>query len=389
MAYTFQPPGSGNLPPPPSQGGLGGTLRPPPDNTQSVEQKSLGGGNNPQQVQNFMKALQGVGAGHNNTFQNAPANNPQQTQAAPLFQGVNPGNGSGANVSGYYNPGTGAQQQSPTNNYNPGGQITKVQGTDADGTGVTYGGGVTTSQPTQPPQRQPYIPPPSNPNPPVGSGGSLQPPPPPPQGGSGNSGGSGGLLPGLPAPPVQGPLLPPVPTQGPLLPPPPTQGSLFPTDGSQGSSQGGSTNPFQGYNQSQGNGQSGASNPFQGQVQDPNQLGVGQQQGNLGSGVLVSDENAKTNIESAPTRDLQSFLDNLGAHKYDYKDKADGDKEGYVSPMAQELEKSKLGATMVETRPDGKKQVNYGRGFGIITAAQSLLHDRLTQIEKSLKIKGK
>ena len=56
--------------------------------------------------------------------------------------------------------------------------------------------------------------------------------------------------------------------------------------------------------------------------------------------------------------------------------------------MAQDLEKSKLGKTMVETRPDGLKQVNYGRGFGIITAAQALMHQRLSHIEKALKIKG-
>jgi hypothetical protein len=105
---------------------------------------------------------------------------------------------------------------------------------------------------------------------------------------------------------------------------------------------------------------------------------------------VVSDEKAKTNI-SDPSDDssLRKFLDNLTANKYDYKDKADGDKQGYVSPMAQDLEKSELGKTMVDTQPDGKKVVNYGRGFGIITAAQSLLHDRMSTIEKSLKLTKK
>lgn len=106
----------------------------------------------------------------------------------------------------------------------------------------------------------------------------------------------------------------------------------------------------------------------------------------VGTAITVSDEEAKKEVEQAEDP-LHEFLSNLTANSYEYKDKADGEGR-FVSPMAQDFEKSKLGSTMVEERPDGVKQVNYGRGLGIITAAQAMMHQRLSQIEYKLKIKG-
>jgi hypothetical protein len=313
------PPGSQINPIQPQQSGYGqhpqGLPPPPP---QSVEQQALGGGSNPQQVSNFMKALQGVGAGSNNTFQNAPANNPVQQSAQPLYNN-NATNGPQNNqTQGYYNPQTSAMQA----NGNPNPQLGQI-------------------------------------NPGNIVNGQAQ---------------NGSALPSIGA-------------QVNNINQHTMNGDVFKTF-DQGGANGGVRMPNQTLtsNQIANFGQGGTN----GGVRMPNQT-LNNQIQNPQSPInqsLVSDENAKTDIESGK-KDLTSFLSNLGAHKYDYKDKEDGEAKGYVSPMAQELEKSKLGKTMVETRPDGKKQVNYGRGFGIITAAQSLLHDRLTQIEKSLKIKGK
>lgn len=93
---------------------------------------------------------------------------------------------------------------------------------------------------------------------------------------------------------------------------------------------------------------------------------------------LMSDENTKTNIEPAAEK-LYSFLDTIGAHEYDYKNKDHGDKR-YVSPMAQELEKTELGKGMVIDTPNGK-MVHYGRGLGVILSAQKSLHERLKALE--------
>lgn len=99
---------------------------------------------------------------------------------------------------------------------------------------------------------------------------------------------------------------------------------------------------------------------------------------------MTSDEDKKKNIESG-NGEINKFLDALGAHSYEYKDDMKDNPLGgegeFVSPMAQELEKSKLGKSMVKDTPDGKV-VDYGKGFGAILAAQAMLNDRLKKLEK-------
>lgn len=101
--------------------------------------------------------------------------------------------------------------------------------------------------------------------------------------------------------------------------------------------------------------------------------------GQVGAAAAMSDENEKKNKKSAKA-DMSGFLDALGAHKYEYKDKANGAGE-YYSPMAQELEKHPVGESMVVDTPEGK-MVDYGRGFGAILAAQATLNERLKRLEK-------
>ncbi len=86
----------------------------------------------------------------------------------------------------------------------------------------------------------------------------------------------------------------------------------------------------------------------------------------------------------------KSFLDALQAYSYEYKNDYKDDKLGgegrFLSVMAQDLEKAgPIGKSMVEVAPEGHKQVNYGKGFGAILAAQAHLNQRLSELEKKKK----
>lgn len=101
----------------------------------------------------------------------------------------------------------------------------------------------------------------------------------------------------------------------------------------------------------------------------------------------MSDERQKAGVSNGDPK-LRSFYDALEAHSYRYKDpSAPGAGEGrYVSPMAQELEKSEIGKTMVTDTPEGK-MVDYGKGFGAMLAGQAEFHDRLKKVEAALAAK--
>lgn len=99
-----------------------------------------------------------------------------------------------------------------------------------------------------------------------------------------------------------------------------------------------------------------------------------------GAAAAMSDVKLKVGIKNAD-KDVENFLDNLKALKYDYKEpEVDGPGEHY-SPMAQDLEKSKPGKAMVEETPRGK-QVDYAKGFGTMTASLANLNKRLRALEK-------
>lgn len=84
---------------------------------------------------------------------------------------------------------------------------------------------------------------------------------------------------------------------------------------------------------------------------------------------------------------LQEFVDSLKAHQYSYKDEKHG--EGtYLSPMAQELEKSELGKHMVIDTPEGK-MVHYGRAGGVMLATAAMLNDRMNELENAFKSRKK
>lgn len=110
--------------------------------------------------------------------------------------------------------------------------------------------------------------------------------------------------------------------------------------------------------------------------------------GLLGAGssigaAFASDEKVKENKAPAK-KEINSFLDALSARQYNYKQKFDNDTSKKYGIMAQDLEKSKVGKSMVKEM-GGVKHVDYGAGFGAILAAQAELNDRLKKLEGSSK----
>jgi hypothetical protein len=90
----------------------------------------------------------------------------------------------------------------------------------------------------------------------------------------------------------------------------------------------------------------------------------------MGSGNLeVSDRRAKTDVHRESDRDEDEFLQALNAYSYRYRNPADG--SGRRSgPMAQDLERSKIGRDLVQTGPDGMKRVDTD---GLVMAMAGLL----------------
>ena len=105
--------------------------------------------------------------------------------------------------------------------------------------------------------------------------------------------------------------------------------------------------------------------------------------GNIGSGIAMaaSDERLKTDIKDGSQK-LTEFVRALSASEYRYKDKKHG--EGtYISPMAQELEKTELGKDMVIDTPEGK-MVNYARAAGSMLSATAMLNKKVEDLEGRL-----
>ena len=92
----------------------------------------------------------------------------------------------------------------------------------------------------------------------------------------------------------------------------------------------------------------------------------------------MSDERAKEEVlpGAEKTRD---FLSHLNAWEYEYKDPKHGEGR-FVSPMAQELEKTAVGKSAVIETPEGK-MVDYSRLAGVQLAAAADFHRRLMALE--------
>lgn len=115
-------------------------------------------------------------------------------------------------------------------------------------------------------------------------------------------------------------------------------------------------------------------------------MGLGQLfkgMGSSGAGaVAASDEELKENIKGGDGS-LQGFLNAIKAKQYEYKDPKFG--EGtHVSPMAQDLEKTPLGDSLVIDTPQGK-MVDYAKAGGLMLASAAMLNDRMGDLENKVK----
>lgn len=81
---------------------------------------------------------------------------------------------------------------------------------------------------------------------------------------------------------------------------------------------------------------------------------------------------------------LKAFVEALSNSSYTYKDPKYG--EGtHVSPMAQELESTELGKSMVTDTPEGKV-VNYAKAGGLLLSTAAMLNDRMNGLDEKLAV---
>lgn len=95
-------------------------------------------------------------------------------------------------------------------------------------------------------------------------------------------------------------------------------------------------------------------------------------------GSLFSDERVKEKVKDG-NDDVQSFLDAMKAHTYEYKDKSMGEGK-HTSVMAQELEETEAGKKMVMETPRGK-MVNYMQGLPTLFASMAQMNERIKKME--------
>lgn len=95
-------------------------------------------------------------------------------------------------------------------------------------------------------------------------------------------------------------------------------------------------------------------------------------------GSFVSDERAKENIDDADD-DVDELLEVLRPKRFDYKREHGGERD-FVGFMAQDLEKSKAGKSIVREE-GGVKRVDAKRGLMAALAAAARLHDRVSALE--------
>lgn len=131
--------------------------------------------------------------------------------------------------------------------------------------------------------------------------------------------------------------------------------------------------------------QNNALNAQNSQIDQNNAKATSDAVGGIGGGIagmaMMSDEKQKKNISDGKD-DVLDFLNQIGANKYDYKNPnmLGADDKTHYSPMAQELEKSKIGQSMVYNN-GGTKMVDYGRGLGAFLSSLANVHERIKKLE--------
>lgn len=107
--------------------------------------------------------------------------------------------------------------------------------------------------------------------------------------------------------------------------------------------------------------------------------------GGLGAMIgAMSDEKTK----SPGDGNVRDFLNALSAHRFTYKEPEKFGGGEHLGIMAQDLEKTPIGKTMVQETPEGK-MVNYAKAGGAMLATSSMLNDRLSDLEKAFASRKK
>jgi hypothetical protein len=113
-------------------------------------------------------------------------------------------------------------------------------------------------------------------------------------------------------------------------------------------------------------------------------IGQGAQAAAAALPLLASDERLKKNVRKPSKEQVEELLAAIKPRTYEYKDaEVPGAAPGrFLSPMAQDLEKSELGKDLVVEGVDGYKRVDYARGLGALLASAAFQEERIAKLEK-------
>ena len=105
--------------------------------------------------------------------------------------------------------------------------------------------------------------------------------------------------------------------------------------------------------------------------------GIGQ------TAAMLSDETEKENIKPAKgsANEIETFMNAIKEYNYNYKNKANGTGEK-TGVMAQDLEKTSVGKTMVDENGKGQKVVDTNKAIGAILAGMADLNKKIKKMEK-------
>jgi hypothetical protein len=97
----------------------------------------------------------------------------------------------------------------------------------------------------------------------------------------------------------------------------------------------------------------------------------------------TSDANAKTGVGDAES-ELEDLLAKVGAKTWQYKDPGKDGEGRFAGPMAQDLQRSEVGKSMVSEGPDGMLQVDGARAGLAALSGLALVNRKLKELEDSL-----
>ena len=86
-----------------------------------------------------------------------------------------------------------------------------------------------------------------------------------------------------------------------------------------------------------------------------------------GATLLASDERVKENISEVSKEEIKELKETIKAVKFNYKDSSYGEGD-YVGVIAQDLEKSKLGKTLVFEDSNGVKKIDTNKAISLLLA---------------------